>query len=95
MLNSGILSRHPISVSGLRKLADWCVNVNMFDITYSANKSYYMVIDNEPRDKKKNIPPVVINNHTLSHTEKYKYLGLIIITLLMMMTLPDKKDIDA
>ena len=40
----------------------------MFDITYNANKSYCMVIDNKPQDKKY-IHPVVINNHTLSHTE--------------------------
>ena len=36
-----------------------------------------MVIDNKPEDKK-NIHPVVINNHTLPHTEKCKYLGHII-----------------
>ena len=30
-----------------------------------------MVIDNKPRDKK-NIHPVVINNHTLPYTEKCK-----------------------
>ena len=33
--------------------------------------------DNKPRDKK-NIHPVVINNHTIPYTEKYKYLGHII-----------------
>ena len=49
----------------------------MFDITYNANKSYCMVIDNKPQDKK-NIHPVVINNHTRLHTEKCKYLGHII-----------------
>ena len=49
----------------------------MFDITYNASKSFCMVIDNKPRDKK-NIHPVVINNHTLPYTEKYKYLGDII-----------------
>ena len=36
----------------------------MFDITYNANKSFCIVINNKPRDKK-NIHPVVINNHTL------------------------------
>ena len=49
----------------------------MFDITYSANKSFCMVIDNKPRDNK-NIHPVVIDNHTLPYTEKCKYLGHII-----------------
>ena len=49
----------------------------MFDITYNANKSFCMVIDNKPEDKKC-IHLVVINNHTLPHTEKYKYLGYII-----------------
>ena len=49
----------------------------MFDITYNANKSICMAIDNKPEDKT-NIHPVVINNHTLSHTEKCKYLGHII-----------------
>ena len=44
----------------------------MFDITYNANN-----IDNKPRDKK-NIHPVVINNHTLPYTKKCKYLGHII-----------------
>ena len=42
----------------------------MFDITYNANKSYCIVIDNRT-----NIHPIVINNHTLPHTEKCKYLG--------------------
>ena len=46
-------------------------------LTYNANKSFCMVIDNKPRDKK-NIHPVVMNNHTLPYTEKYKYLGHII-----------------
>ena len=64
------------SVSGLRKLTDCCAEYcNMFDITYNANKSFCMVIDNKPGDKK-NI--VVINNQTLPHTEKCKYLGNII-----------------
>ena len=50
------------SVAGLRKLTDCCAEYgNMFDITYNANKSFYMVIDSKPRDKK-NIHPVVINN---------------------------------
>ena len=49
----------------------------MFDITYNAKKSVCMVIDNKPRDKK-NIHPVVINNHTLPYTEKCKYLGHIV-----------------
>ena len=49
----------------------------MFDITYNANKSFCIVINNKPRDKK-NIHPVVINNHTLPYTEKCKYLGHII-----------------
>ena len=44
---------------------------------YNANKSFCMVIDNKPRDKK-NFHPVVINNHTLPYTEKYKYLDHII-----------------
>ena len=66
------------SVSGLKKLTDYCAEYgNMFDITYNANKSYCMVIDNKSEDKK-NIHPVVINNHTLPHTEKCKYLGHII-----------------
>ena len=34
------------SVSGLRKLTDCCAKyVDMFDITYNANKSFYMVIN--------------------------------------------------
>ena len=49
----------------------------MFDITYNANKSFCMVIDNKPMDKK-NIHPVFINNHTLPYTEKCKYLGHIL-----------------
>ena len=49
----------------------------MFDITYNANKSFCIVINNKPIDKK-NIHPVVINNHTLPYTEKCKYLGHII-----------------
>ena len=66
------------SVSGLRKLIDCCAKYgNMFDITYNANKSFCMVSDNKPGDMK-NINPVVINNHTLPHTEKCKYLGHII-----------------
>ena len=66
------------SVAGLRKLTDCCAKYgNMFDITYNAKKSVCMVIDNKPRDKK-NIHPVVINNHTLPYTEKCKYLGHII-----------------
>ena len=41
------------SVSGLRKLTDCCAEYgNMFDITYNANKSFCMVIDNKPMDKK-------------------------------------------
>ena len=63
------------SVAALRKLTHCCAEYgNMFDITYNANKSFCMVIDNKPRDKK-NIHPVVINNHTLPYTEKCKYLG--------------------
>ena len=46
----------------------------MFDITYDANKSYCMIIDNKLQDKK-NIHPVAINNYTLPHTVKCKYLG--------------------
>ena len=66
------------SVAGLRKLTDCCAKYgNMFEITYNAKKSVCMVIDNKPRDKK-NIHPVVINNHTLPYTEKCKYLGHII-----------------
>ena len=66
------------SVSGLRKLTDCSADFgNMFDITYNANKSFCMVIDNKPMDKK-NIHPVVINNHTLPHTEKCKHFGHII-----------------
>ena len=66
------------SVAGLRKLTDCCAEYgNMFDITYNANKSFCLVIDNKPRDKK-NIHPVVINNHTLPHTAKCKYLDHII-----------------
>ena len=34
---------------------------NIFDITYNANKSYCMVIDNKPQDKK-NIHPVVTSH---------------------------------
>ena len=64
------------SVAGLRKLTDCCAEYgNMFDITYNANKSICMVIDNNPRG---NIHPVVINNQTLPHTEKCKYLDHII-----------------
>ena len=63
------------SVAGLRKLTDCCAKYgNIFDIMYNAKKSFCMVIDNKPRDKK-NIHPVVINNHTLPYTEKCKYLG--------------------
>ena len=66
------------SVAGLRKLTDCCAKYsNMFDITYNANTSFCMVIDNKTEGKK-NIHPVVINNHTLPHTEKCKYLGHII-----------------
>ena len=66
------------SVAGLRKLTDCCAEYgNMFDITYNANKSFCMVIDNKSRDKN-NIHPVVINNHTLPYNEKCKYLGHII-----------------
>ena len=66
------------SVAGLRKLTDCCAKYgNIFVITYNANKSFCMVIDNKPEDKN-NIHPVVINNHTLPHTEKCKYLGHII-----------------
>ena len=62
------------SIAWLRKLTDCCTAYgNMFDITSNANKSFCMVIDNKPEDKK-NIHPVVINNHTLPHTEKCKYL---------------------
>ena len=36
------------SVSGLRKLTDCSADFgNMFDITYNANKSFFMVIDNK------------------------------------------------
>ena len=66
------------SFSGLGKLTDCCAEYgNMFDITYSANTFYCMVIDNKPQYKK-NIHPVVINNHRLPYTEKCKYLGHII-----------------
>ena len=66
------------SVAGLRKLTDCCAEYgNMFDITYNANKSFCLVIDNKARDKK-NIHPVVINTHTLPYTAKCKYLGHII-----------------
>ena len=66
------------SVSGLRKFTDCFAEYgNMFDITYNANKSFCMVIDNKLGDKK-NIHPLVINNQTLPHTEKCKYLGHII-----------------
>ena len=50
---------------------------NIFDITYNANKSYCMVIHNEPQDKT-NIHSVIINTRFLSHTDKCKYLGYII-----------------
>ena len=61
------------SVAGLRKLTDCCAEYgSMFDIIYNANKSFCMVTDNEPEDKKNS------NNHTLPHTEKCKYLGHII-----------------
>ena len=53
------------------------MNHTMFDITYNANKSFCMVIDNKHEDKI-NIHPVVINNHILPHTEKCKCLGHII-----------------
>ena len=40
------------SVSGLRKLTDCCAEYgNMFDIIYSANKSYCMVIETNLRTK--------------------------------------------
>ena len=53
------------SVAGLRKLSDCCVKYgNMFDITYNANKSFCMFIDNKLREKNYYYP-VVINNHTL------------------------------
>ena len=66
------------SVSGLRKLTDCCVEYgNMFDITYNANKSFCMVTDNKPGDKK-NIHPVVSNNQTPPHTEKCKYFDHVI-----------------
>ena len=62
------------SVSGLRKLPNCYAKYNnMFDITYNANKYYCMVIDNKPQYKK-NIHPVAVNNHTLLHTKKCKYL---------------------
>ena len=48
----------------------------MFDITFNAKKSFCMVTDNKP--DKKNIHLVVINDHTLPHNEKCKYLGHII-----------------
>ena len=55
------------SVSGLRQLTDCCAKYgNMFGITYNANKSFCMAIDNQARDKK-TIHPVVINNHTLPY----------------------------
>ena len=45
------------SVSGLRKLINCCADFgNMFDITYNANKSFFMVIDNKPEKKKKYSP---------------------------------------
>ena len=78
MMYAGDLCVFSRSVSGLRTLNDCCAEYgNMFVITYNANQSYCMVIDNKPQDKK-NIHPVVINNHTLTHTEKCKYLGHII-----------------
>ena len=78
MMHADDLCVFSLSVAGLRKLTDCCAEYgNMFDITYSANKSFSMVIDNKPEDKK-NIHSVVINNHTLPHTEKCKYLGHII-----------------
>ena len=59
----------------------------MFPITYNVNKSYCIDINNKRQDKK-TIHHVAINNHTLSHTTKSKYLGL-----LMMMILPGKKNV--
>ena len=66
------------SVAGLRKFTDCFAEYgNMFGITYTMKKKFCMFIDNKPEDKK-NIHPVVINNHTLPYTEKCKYLGHII-----------------
>ena len=78
MMNADDLCVFSPSVAGLRKLTDCCAEYGYrFDITYNANKSFCMVIDNKLEDKK-NIHPVVINNHTLLHSEKFKYLGHII-----------------
>ena len=66
------------SVSGLRKLINCCADSMAICllITYNTNKSYSMVIDNKPPDKR-NTHLVALNNHTLPHTEKCKYLHII------------------
>ena len=69
----GFVFFHIVLLQWLRKLTDCCAGYgNMFYITYNSNN-----INNKPRDKK-NIHPVVINNHTLPYTKKCKYLGHII-----------------
>ena len=82
-----------LSVACLRKLTDCCAKYGeLFNIMYNANKSYCVVIDRKPQDMK-NIHCVSVNlsNHPLPYIMKCKYLGHII-NLLMMTTLPDKKD---
>ena len=49
----------------------------MFNITYNAKKSFCMVIDNKPQDRK-NVHCIHLDNHPLPYTTKCKYLGHII-----------------
>ena len=82
------------SVSGLRNLTDCCAEYgNMYDITYIANKSFYMVIDNKPRDKKifTLLLSITIHYLTLRHVNTLAILETI--TLLMMVILLGRKDV--
>ena len=62
-----------LSVAGLRKLTD----CKLFNITYNAKKSFCMVIDNKPQDRK-HFHCIHLDNHPLPYTTKCKYLGHII-----------------
>ena len=66
------------SVAGLRKLTDCCAKYGeLFNITYNAKKSFCMVIDNKPQDRK-HFHCIHLDNHPLPYTTKCKYLGHII-----------------
>ena len=66
------------SVAGLRKLTDCCAKYGkLFNITYNAKKSFCMVIDNKPQDRK-HFHCIHLDNHPLPYTTKCKYLGRII-----------------